>query len=74
MNNIFSYAKGLTDGITQLLLAFVAIGVLCEVLFGGAVFGVSVVKNMTSIISTLGQNGFAGLMAVLILLALFKKQ
>ena len=56
----------------HLMLSFVAIGAVSEVIFGSGIFGVNVIGNLTSIINTFGQSGFAGLIALLVLVGLFK--
>jgi len=55
------------------LLSFVAIGAIGEVLFGSGFFGVNVISNLTSIINGFGESGFAGLVALLVLVGLFRK-
>ena len=57
----------------HIILIFVAIGAVSEVIFGTGVFGVNVIGNLTSIISTFGESGFAGLVALLVLVGLFRK-
>ena len=56
----------------HLMLSFVAIGAVSEVIFGSGIFGVNVIGNLTSIINKFGQSGFAGLVALLVLVGLFK--
>ena len=53
--------------------ADLAVGAVVEVLFGSGVFGVSVIGNLTAIINGFGNSGFAGLIALLFLVGLFKK-
>lgn len=65
--------KGYVDDLTHLLMSFLAIGAIGEVLFGSGMFGVNVIGNLTSIISEFGQSGFAGLVALLVLVGLFRK-
>ena len=65
--------KGYVDDLTHLLLSFLAIGAIGEVLFGSGMFGINVIGNLTSIISEFGQSGFAGLVALLVLVGLFRK-
>ena len=65
--------KGYVDDLTHLLLSFLAIGAIGEVLFGSGMFGVNVIGNLTSIIGEFGQSGFAGLVALLVLVGLFRK-
>ena len=73
MKDIITMVKGWIDDIAHLLLSFVAIGAVSEVLFGTGIFGVKVIGNLTSIINTFGQSGFAGLVALLVLVGLFRK-
>ena len=65
--------KGYVDDLVHLFMSFVAVGAMSEVIFGTGVFGVNVIGNLTSIISKFGQSGFAGLVALLVLVGLFRK-
>ena len=73
MKEVITMVKGYVDDIAHLMMSFVAIGAVSEVIFGTGVFGVNVIGNLTSIISTFGQSGFAGLVALLVLVGLFRK-
>ena len=53
---------------SNLFLVMLSFGILAEVVFGtGAMFGVSVISNVMEVIRLLGDNGFVGLVALLIL-------
>ena len=56
-------------------IGVISISIIAEILFGtGALFGADVVGNLTSIVSTLGgQNGLVGLIALLLLVVLLKR-
>jgi|TARA_Y100001951_G_scaffold84727_1_gene74263 hypothetical protein len=73
MKEVVTMVKGWIDDLAHLLISFVAIGAISEVLFGSGVFGVKVIGNLTSIINTFGESGFAGLVALLVLVGLFRK-
>jgi len=73
MKEVITMVKGYVDDIAHLMLSFIAIGAISEVIFGTGVFGVNVIGNLTSIINTFGQSGFAGLVALLVLVGLFRK-
>ena len=73
MKEIITLVKGWTDDVSHLLLSFVTIGAVSEVIFGSGIFGVNVIGNLTAIISEFGQSGFAGLVALLFLVGLFRK-
>ena len=72
MKEIITTVKGWVDDLAHLMLSFVAIGAVSEVIFGSGIFGVNVIGNLTSIINTFGHSGFAGLIALLVLVGLFK--
>ena len=68
MDNIFNTIKGFFGNVSDLLMTFLSVGILVQVLFGGAVFGMDVVGNVTGLINTLGDSGFVGLLAVILLM------
>lgn len=74
MNNVVAQLKDWIKLITELAIGLVALGVLAEVIFGkGALFGASVVTNLSEIVGTIGgDNGFVGLVAILLIFALLK--
>ena len=73
MKEVVAMVKGWLDDLVHLMISFVAIGAVGEVLFGSGVFGVNVIGNLTSIIGTFGESGFAGLVALLVLVGLLRK-
>ena len=73
MKEAIKTVKSWIDDIAEVMLSFVAIGAVSEVLFGSGIFGGKVIGNLTSIINTFGESGFAGLVALLVLVGLFRK-
>ena len=73
MKEIITMVKGYIDDLAHLMMSFVAIGAISEVIFGSGIFGVNVIGNLTSIINTFGESGFAGRVALLVLVGLFRK-
>ena len=73
MKEAITMVKGYVDDLAYLMMSYVAIGAVSEVIFGTGVFGVNVIGNLTSIIHTFGESGFAGLVALLVLVGLFRK-
>ena len=61
------------SGLTNMLAGFVALSVLGEIILGAPLFGVSVVGNLIGLVGQFGSNGFAGLIAMLILVGLYNK-
>ena len=74
MDNIFKTIKGFFSNISDLLITFLSVGILVQVLFGGSVFGMDVVGNVTGLINTLGNSGFVGLLAVILLMKILDKK
>lgn len=60
--------------LTTLMLSFVSLSILAEVIFGQDIFGTEVVSNIMGIIKSLGDGGFVGLIALIILVQLFHKK
>ena len=62
--------------ITEIALLLIAVGIAVEILFGNAVpfFGGQIVANLTALLSTLGENGLVGLIALSIILYLFYRK
>jgi hypothetical protein len=74
MEKIFGSIKTFFSGVVDLLMTFLTVGILVQVLFGGAVFGMDVVGNVTALIESLGNSGFVGLLAVVVLVKLLDKK
>ena len=74
MESVFENIKGFFKGITELMFAFLTIGILVQVLFGSPVFGMDVVGNVVGLIESLGSSGFVGLLAVVALVSLLNKK
>ncbi|MBV1857567.1 MAG: hypothetical protein KUG77_04085 [Nannocystaceae bacterium] len=73
MKEIVTMVKGYVDDLAHLMMSFIAIGAVSEVIFGTGIFGVNVIGNLTTIINSFGESGFAGLVALLVLVGLFRK-
>ena len=74
MKDIFSKIGDFLGGFTTILLSFVSLSILAEVIFGLGIFGTSVVTNVMEIVKVLGDGGFIGLVALLILWSVFDKK
>ena len=74
MDNIFKTIKSFFTNVSDLMMTFLSVGILVQVRFGGAVFGMDVVGNVTGLINTLGNSGFVGLLAVILLMKILDKK
>jgi hypothetical protein len=73
--NYFVQVKKWICEITEIAVLLMALGVAIEILFGSQVpFLSGVVANLTEMISTLGENGLVGLVALGVILFLFQKR
>ncbi len=61
--------------VTEIFLLLIAIGIAADILFGASVpfFG-GVVSNLTVLIGSLGENGLVGLIALSVILYLFRRK
>jgi len=73
--NFFKDVKKWLAEITEIALLLIALAIAVEILFGSAIpfFG-GVVANITGLLSTLGDNGLVGLIALGIILFLFNRR
>ena len=75
MERITAQITGVIETVTKLGIGFIALGIVVEIIFGqGALLGTSVVSNVSSIVSSIGgENGFVGLIALLLIVGLLRK-
>ena len=61
--------------VTEIFLLLIALGIVLEIMFGPSVlfFG-QIIPNLTKLLSSLGENGLAGLIALSIILWLFYRK
>ena len=74
MKEVMDKITTVLGGLTTIMLSFVSLSILAEVIFGTNVFGTGVVTNIMGIITSLGEGGFVGLVALIILIQLFHKK
>ena len=74
MDKIFEIIKSFFNNMNDLLLVVLSVGILVQVLFGGSVFGMDVVGNVTNLINSLGNSSFVGLIAVILLMKILDKK
>jgi len=73
MKELFSTFKSWLVDITDIMMHLLALGVVVEVAYGQGIFGAGIVGNITTLINSIGESGFAGLVALLILVGLYRK-
>jgi hypothetical protein len=71
MESIINKVTGFLGGLGSIFLALIPVSVLWYVLTGTEVFGMDVVTNLTTLVNTLGNGGFVGLVVLIILWSFF---
>ncbi len=74
MKEIMEKVTSFLGGLSTIMLSFVSLSILAEVIFGNGVFGTSVVTNVMELVKALGDGGFVGLIALVILIQVFQKK
>ena len=74
MENVMNTVTTFLGKLTAILLSFVSLSILAEVIFGVGVFGTNVVANVMELVKALGDGGFVGLIALVILIQVFQKK
>ena len=73
METVFKHVNGVVAQLTQLFIAMLSLGVVGQLLLGDTIFGWDVIGNVMNVIGQLGDGGFVGILALLILWSLFSK-
>lgn len=74
VNGAVAGLGSIIKSISELLLAVVSLGILAEIAFGQGLFGSDIASNLTGLISSIGgENGLVGLIALLIIVGIFRK-
>jgi hypothetical protein len=71
IENVFNKVTGFLTGLGGLLMAFLPLTILWQVLTGEPVFGMDVVGNLTTLIASIGEGGFAGLVVLILVVSFF---
>ena len=71
MDNVIKMLKGFLGGLGSIMLAVLPVTILWQVLTGGTVFGMDVISNLTSMVTSIGNGGFVGLIVLVIVVSFF---
>ena len=74
ISKVFDNVSGFTKKLTELLLTVLSLGVVAQVLYGNAIFGMDVIGNVVGIIESLGNGGVVGIIAIVVLISLLGKK
>jgi len=73
---VFTWIKSWARELMDIMLLFIALGVLVQIIFGSNNVGffAGITTNLTNFIMQLGNGGFVGLIAMLVIVAVFAKK
>ena len=71
MKNVFNMVNDFVKGLMGVFMGLIPLAILWFVLTGTSVLGFDVVANMTSLLSSLTNGGFIGLVVLVILCSFF---
>ena len=71
MDNVFNMVNGFIGGLGKVFMGLIPLAILWFVLTGTSVLGFDVVANLTTLIGSLANGGFIGLVVLVILASFF---
>ena len=74
MDSVIKSVTGFFGGLMSIFMAVIPVSILWYVLTGGAVFGIDVVANLTSLLNRLGEGGFVGIVVLVLVVSFFTKK
>ena len=74
MDSVFKMVNGFISGISGIFMGLLPLAILWFVLPGTSIVGMDVVANITSLLETLTNGGFIGLVVLVIVCSFFTKK
>ena len=74
MDSVFKMVNGFISGISGIFMGLLPLAILWFVLTGTSILGRDVVANITSLLETLTNGGFIGLVVLVIVCSFFTKK
>jgi len=74
MDSVFKMVNGFLGSLVTVFMGLIPLAILWFVLTGTSVLGFDVVANMTSLLSSLANGGFIGLVVLVLLCSFFTKK
>ena len=71
MEKVMKYFTGFLGGIVSILMAIVPVTILWTLLTGDTMFGMDIIENFIAMVNGVGNAGFAGLLALLVVMYFF---
>ncbi len=74
MDSVFKMVNGFLGSLVTVFMGIIPLAILWFVLTGTSVLGFDVIANMTSLLTSLTNGGFIGLVVLVILCSFFTKK
>ena len=74
MDSVFKMVNGFVSGLAGVFMGLIPLTILWYVLTGGTVLGFDVIANLTSLLTTLTNGGFIGLVVLVLVCSFFMKK
>ena len=74
MENVFSMVNGFVSGLGKVFMGLIPLAILWFVLTGTSVLGFDVVANLTTLVDSLVNSGFIGLVVLVLLISFFTNE
>ena len=74
MDSVFKMVNGFVSGLSGVFMGLIPLTILWYVLTGGTVLGFDVIANLTSLLTTLTNGGFIGLVVLVLVCSFFTKK
>ena len=71
MEKVMNYFTGFFGGLITIMIHIVPVTILWTLLTGDLVFGMDIIANFMEIVTTVGNAGFVGLLALLFVMYFF---
>ena len=71
MEKVMKYFTGFFGGLVSILMAIVPVTILWTLLTGTTLFGMNIIENFMTMVNGIGEAGFVGLLALLLVMYFF---
>ena len=71
MEKVIKYFTGFFGGLVAILMAIVPLTILWTLLTGTTLFGMDIIENFIAMVNGIGNAGFSGLLALLVVMYFF---
>ena len=71
MEKVMKYFTGFFGGLVSILMAIVPVTILWTLLTGTTLFGMNIIENFMTMVKGIGEAGFVGLLALLLVMYFF---